>query len=47
MALYRLSKRSMAFAAAAPFAALMLAISLISTWLLAGRFGSAALAGRN
>ena len=38
---------SMAFAAAAPFAALMLAISLISTWLLAGRFGSAALAGRN
>ena len=28
-------------------AALMLAISLISTWLLAGRFGSAALAGRN
>ena len=38
---------SMAFAAAAPFAALMLAISLISTWLLAGRFGSAALAGSN
>jgi iron(III) transport system permease protein len=38
---------SLAFAAAAPFAALMLVISLVSTWLLAGRFGSAALAGRD
>ncbi len=34
---------SLAFAAAAPFAALMLAISLASTWLLARRFGAAAL----
>ncbi|HEY2132430.1 MAG TPA: ABC transporter permease subunit, partial [Acetobacteraceae bacterium] len=36
---------SLAFAAAAPFAALMLAISLLSTWLLARRFGVATLAG--
>lgn len=34
---------SLAFAAAAPFAALMLALSLASTWLLARRFGRAAL----
>jgi iron(III) transport system permease protein len=33
---------SLAFAAAAPFAATMLAISLFSTWLLAHRFGAAA-----
>ncbi len=33
---------SLAFAAAAPFAAMMLAISLVSTWLLAHRFGAAA-----
>jgi iron(III) transport system permease protein len=33
---------SLAFAAAAPFAAMMLAISLLSTWLLARRFGAAA-----
>ena len=33
---------SLAFAAAAPFAAMMLAISLLSTWLLAHRFGAAA-----
>ena len=33
---------SLAFAAAAPFAATMLAISLLSTWLLAHRFGAAA-----
>ena len=32
---------SLAFAAAAPFAAMMLAISLLSTWLLAHRFGAA------
>jgi iron(III) transport system permease protein len=31
---------SLAFAAAAPFAAMMLAISLMSTWLLAHRFGA-------
>jgi len=31
---------SLAFAAAAPFAATMLAISLFSTWLLAHRFGA-------
>jgi iron(III) transport system permease protein len=36
---------SLAFAAAAPFAALMLAISLLSTWLLARRFGVTTLAG--
>ena len=33
---------SLAFAAAAPFAATMLVISLLSTWLLAHRFGAAA-----
>ncbi|MEO9190523.1 MAG: iron ABC transporter permease [Acetobacteraceae bacterium] len=33
---------SLAFAAAAPFAAMMLLISLASTWLLARRFGAAA-----
>jgi iron(III) transport system permease protein len=38
---------SLAFAAASPFAALMLLISLISTWLLARRFGAAALAGQD
>ena len=32
---------SLAFAAAAPFAAMMLLISLVSTWLLAHRFGAA------
>ena len=32
---------SLAFAAAAPFAAMMLLISLLSTWLLAHRFGAA------
>ena len=37
---------SLAFAAAAPFAAMMLAISLLSTWLLARRFGAAAFPGR-
>jgi iron(III) transport system permease protein len=37
---------SLAFAAAAPFAALMLAISLLATWLLARRFGTIALAGQ-
>jgi iron(III) transport system permease protein len=36
---------SLAFAAAAPFAAMMLAISLLSTWLLAHRFGAAAFPG--
>lgn len=36
---------SLAFAAAAPFAALMLCISLISTWLLANRFGASAFSG--
>ena len=35
---------SLAFAAAAPFAAMMLLISLLSVWLLARRFGAAALA---
>lgn len=34
---------SLAFAAAAPFAAIMLLISLLSTWLLARRFGAVAL----
>jgi iron(III) transport system permease protein len=38
---------SLAFAAAAPFAAMMLVISMLSTWLLAHRFGDAALPGRN
>lgn len=33
---------SLAFAAAAPFAAMMLFISLLSSWLLAQRFGAAA-----
>ncbi len=31
---------ALAFAAAAPFAALMLVISLLSTWLLAGKYGA-------
>ncbi len=35
---------TLAFAAAAPYAALMAALSLLSTWLLARRFGGAALA---
>lgn len=35
---------SLAFAAAAPFAAAMLVISLLSTWLLARRFGAGAFA---
>jgi iron(III) transport system permease protein len=30
---------TMAFAAGGPYAALMAALSLLSTWLLAGRFG--------
>ena len=34
---------TVAYAAAAPYAALMAALSLVSTWLLARRFGSAAL----
>jgi iron(III) transport system permease protein len=34
---------SLAFAAAAPFAAMLLVISLISTWLFANRFGACAL----
>jgi iron(III) transport system permease protein len=38
---------SLAFAAAAPFAAMMLVISLLSTWLLARRFGAAAFAGQD
>ena len=38
---------SLAFAAAAPFAAMMLLISLVSTWLLARRFGAAAFAGQD
>jgi iron(III) transport system permease protein len=38
---------SLAFAAAAPFAAIMLLISLLSTWLLARRFGAAAFAGQD
>jgi iron(III) transport system permease protein len=33
---------SLAYAAAAPFAAIMLALSLLSTWLLARRFGAIA-----
>jgi iron(III) transport system permease protein len=37
---------SLAFAAAAPFAAMMLAISLLSTWLLARRFGAAVFPGQ-
>jgi iron(III) transport system permease protein len=36
---------SLAFAAASPYAALMTLISLLSAWLLARRFGAAALAG--
>jgi iron(III) transport system permease protein len=38
---------ALAFAAAAPFAAVMLAISLLSTWLLASRLGGVAFAGRD
>ena len=38
---------SLAFAAAAPYAALMLLISLLSTWLLAHRFGAAAFPGQD
>jgi iron(III) transport system permease protein len=38
---------SLAFAAAAPFAAMMLLISLLSTWLLARRFGAAAFGGQD
>ena len=38
---------SLAFAAAAPFAAMMLVISLLSTWLLARRFGAAVFPGQN
>jgi iron(III) transport system permease protein len=34
---------TLAYAAAAPYAALMAALSLVSTWLLARRYGSAAL----
>ena len=37
---------SLAFAAAAPFAAMMLLISLVSTWLLAHRFGAAVFPGQ-
>jgi iron(III) transport system permease protein len=37
---------SLAFAAAAPFAALMLLISLSSTWLIARRFGAATILDR-
>jgi len=37
---------TLAFAAAAPFAALMLLISLLSTWVLARRFGAATFSGR-
>ena len=37
---------TLAFAAAAPFAAMMLMISLASTWLLAHRFGAAAFSGQ-
>src|ERR1700678_4335038 len=37
---------TLAFAAAAPFAAMMLLISLVSTWLLAHRFGAAVFPGR-
>ena len=36
---------TLAFASAAPYAALMVACSLGSTWILARRFGAAALAG--
>ena len=36
---------TLAFAAAAPYAALMVACSLCSTWMMARRFGAAALAG--
>ncbi len=36
---------TLAFAAAAPYAALMAALSLVSTWVLARRFGATALAG--
>ncbi len=36
--------RELAFAAAAPYAALMLALSLLSSWLLARRYGGLALA---
>jgi iron(III) transport system permease protein len=38
---------TLAFAAAAPFAAVMLVISLLSTWLLANRLGAVAFAGRD
>jgi len=38
---------ALAFAAAAPFAAAMLLISLLSTWLLASRLGAVAFAGRD
>jgi iron(III) transport system permease protein len=38
---------SLAFAAAAPFAALMLLISLLCTWLLANRFGAVAFASQD
>jgi iron(III) transport system permease protein len=38
---------SLAFAAAAPFAAVMLLISLLSTWLLADRFGAAVFPGQD
>jgi iron(III) transport system permease protein len=38
---------TLAFAAAAPFAAVMLLISLLSTWLLANRLGAVAFAGRD
>jgi iron(III) transport system permease protein len=37
---------TLAFAAAAPFAALMLLISLLSTWVLARRFGAATFSGQ-
>jgi iron(III) transport system permease protein len=37
---------TLAFAAAAPFAAMMLMISLLSTWLLAHRFGAAVFPGQ-
>ncbi len=36
---------TLAFAAAAPYAALMAGLSLVSTWVLARRFGATALAG--
>jgi iron(III) transport system permease protein len=38
---------SLAFAAAAPFAAMMLLLSLLSTWLLARRIGAGPLPGQN